>query len=85
MCQSHGSFLRFYYGAIAYKILKVLFDLSISPRVFSKVVDVALAPMRCHRLWVLAYLESMEPHDIVHIQVSHVQSLGFILTRKRAV
>lgn len=76
-------FPRFHYEAVAYEFL------SLSPRVFSKVVEAALTPINGQRVKVLAYLddwlieaESRE-QEVVHTSrlVSHV---GFIVTQKKS-
>lgn len=74
MCPSYRIFLRFNYEAIAYECLVLPFGLSLSPCIFSKVIEAALASIRGQGLRVLAYLDNWlistvkRSSSVTHIQ-----------------
>ncbi len=87
ICQSfriHRSVLRFAFEGRAYKYKVLPFGLSLSPRVFTKVAEAALVPLREQGLRILNYLDNWlklaqsqdqlsEHRDLV---LSHLSQLG---------
>ncbi|KAL0193290.1 hypothetical protein M9458_011586, partial [Cirrhinus mrigala] len=53
----HGPFLRFAYEGRAYQYKVLPFGLSLSPHVFTKIVEAALAPLREQGIHILNYLD----------------------------
>ena len=76
-----------------YKFRVLPFGLSLSPRVFTRVVAAVLAPLHLEGIRVLPYLDdwliqaASRQQAIVDTArvVSHVQSLGFRLNREKSV
>ncbi|XP_032365670.1 uncharacterized protein LOC116682766 [Etheostoma spectabile] len=54
---SHGKFLRFAFGGVAYQYRVLPFGLALSPRTFTKCMDAALAPLRLRGIRVLNYID----------------------------
>src|SRR4029434_2079206 len=53
----HRKYLRFAFGGIAYQFNALPFGLSLTPRVFTKCVEAAIAPLRLRGLRVYNYLD----------------------------
>src|SRR4029434_4300095 len=53
----HRRYLRFAFGGIAYQFNALPFGLSLAPRVFTKCVEAAIAPLRLRGLRVYNYLD----------------------------
>ncbi len=76
----HRPFLRFAFEERAYQYKVLPFGLSLSPRVFTKVAEAALVPLREQGVRILNYLDdwlilaqSCEHRDLV---LSHLSQLG---------
>ena len=87
----HRHFLRFAFQGQAYQFRVLPFGLSLSPRVFTRVVAAALYPLQLSGLKVLPYLDdwlivapsrSQVVSDTEKV-MSHVQHLGFRLNLKK--
>jgi len=85
ICQDHCPFLRFAFQDRVYQFRVLPFGLSLSPRVFTRVVSAALRPLQCAGLKIMSYLDDwlicapsrsqvMKNTEMV---LQHVQSLGF--------
>ncbi len=88
----HRPFLRFAFEGRAYQYNVLPFGLSLSPRVFTKVVEAALVPLREQGVRILNYLDDWlilaqsqdqlcEHRDMV---LSHLSQLGLQVNWKRA-
>ncbi len=88
----HRPFLRFAFEGWAYQYKVLPFGLSLPPRIFTKVVEADLVPMREHGVRILNYLDDWlipaqsrdqlcEHRDMV---LSHLSQLGLGSTGKRA-
>ncbi len=84
ICQDHHPFLRFAFQDRVYQFRVLPFGLSLSPRVFTRVVSAALCLLQCVGLKILAYLDDwlicapsrnqvMKDTEMVF---QHVQALG---------
>ncbi len=84
ICQDHHPFLRFAFQDRVYQFRVLPFCLSLSPRVFTRVVSAALRPLQCVGIKILAYLDDwlicapsrsqvMKDTEMV---IQHVQALG---------
>ena len=89
----HRRFLRFAFGGQEYEFRVLPFGLSLSPRVFTRVVAAVLAPLHAQGIRVLPYLDDwliqatsrqQAVEDTARV-VSHVQSLGFRLNWEKSV
>ena len=84
MCPVHRPFLRFAFQGQAYQFRVLPFGLSLSPRVFTRVVAAALSPLQAAGSKILPYLDDWLICAPDHVQVMkdtervihHVQSLG---------
>ncbi len=88
----HRPFLRFAFKGRAYQYKALPFGLSLSPRVFTKVVEAALVPLREAGIRVLNYLDDWlilaqsrallcEHRDTV---LSHFSWLGLLVNREKS-
>ncbi len=88
----HRPFLRFAFEGRAYQYKALPFGLSLSPRVFTKVVEAALVPLREAGIRILNYLDDWlilaqsrallcEQRDMV---LSHLSRLGLQVNREKS-
>ncbi len=88
----HRPFLRFAFEGRAYQYKALPFGLSLSPRVFTKVVEAALVPLREAGIHILNYLDDWlilaqsrallcEHRDMV---LSHLSRLGLQVNREKS-
>ncbi|CAM4509992.1 unnamed protein product [Leuciscus chuanchicus] len=86
-------FLRFAFGGEAYQYWVLPFGLGLSPRIFTKCVDAALAPLRLQGIRVLYFIDdwlilaqseqlAVRHRDVV---LSHIKRLGLWLNAKKSV
>ncbi|XDV36609.1 hypothetical protein PO909_006355 [Leuciscus waleckii] len=89
----HRKFLRFAFGGEAYQYWVLPFGLGLSPRIFTKCMDAALAPLRLQGIRVLNYLDdwlilaqseqlAVRHRDVV---LSHIKRFGLWLNAKKSV
>ncbi|XP_076144523.1 uncharacterized protein LOC143127104 [Alosa pseudoharengus] len=85
ICLDHRQFLRFAFQGQAYQFRVLPFGLSLSPRVFTRVVAAALSPLQAAGMKILPYLDdwlicaqgrSQVMQDTQRV-IQHVQNLGF--------
>src|SRR4029434_7121644 len=89
----HRRYLRFAFGGIAYQFNALPFGLSLAPRVFTKCVEAAIAPLRLRGLRVCNYLDDwlIASHSKAaavqdgHLVVAHLYRLGFVVNREKSV
>lgn len=90
---SHRKFLRFAFRGEAYQYRVLPFGLALSPRIFTKCMVAALAPLRLQGFRVLNYIDdwlilaqsqelTVQHRDVV---LAHIQSLGLRLNTKKSV
>ncbi len=90
--QDHCPFLRFAFQDRVYQFRVLPFDLSLSPRVFTRVVSAALRPLQCVGITILTYLDDwlicapsrsqvMKDTEMV---IQHVQALGLRVNRDKS-
>ncbi|XP_037611715.1 uncharacterized protein LOC119479819 [Sebastes umbrosus] len=92
ICRAHWQFLRFAFQGQAYEFKVLPFGLSLSPRVFTRVVAAALSPLQRAGLKILPYLDdwlvcaSSREQVMQHTGrvLAHVQSLGFRVNLKKS-
>ncbi|XP_074492936.1 uncharacterized protein LOC141768506 [Sebastes fasciatus] len=92
ICRAHWQFLRFAFQGQAYEFKVLPFGLSLSPRVFTRVVAAALSPLQRAGLKILPYLDdwlvcaSSREQVMQHTErvLAHVQSLGFRVNLKKS-
>ena len=92
ICQEHQPFLRFAFQGQAYQFQVLPFGLSLSPRVFTRVVAAALAPLQRRGLRIMPYLDDWLVCAPSRQQVvadtesvlSHIRSLGFQVNSKKS-
>lgn len=92
ICLEHQPFLRFIFRGQAYQFQVLPFGLSLSPRVFSRVVAAALAPLQKRGLRIMPYLDDWlicapSRKQVVadtELVLSHVQALGFQVNFKKS-
>jgi hypothetical protein len=88
----HRPFLRFAFEGRAYQYKVLPFGLALSPRVFTKVVEAAIVPMREHGVRILNYLDDWliiahsrdmlcEHRDMV---LQHLSRLGLQVNRDKS-
>ena len=89
----HRKFLRFGFGGRVYEYLVLPFGMSLSPRVFVKCTQAAIAPLRQRGVRIASYIDDWillaqsESEARLHTGwvVSHLQSLGFSLNYEKSV
>ncbi|KAG1930863.1 septin-8 [Pimephales promelas] len=88
----HRPFLRFAFEGQAYQYAVLPFGLALSPRVFTKIVEAALVPLREHGVRILNYLDDWlilahsraqlcEHRDLV---LRHLARLGLRVNREKS-
>ena len=90
--RGHRPFLRFAFQGQAYQFRVLPFGLSLSPRVFTRVVAAALHPLQLSGLKVLPYLDDwliVAPSRSqvladTRLVLAHVQALGFRVNLKKS-
>ncbi len=91
--QRHRRFLRFAFGGKAYQYKVLHFGLALAPRMFTKCMDAALAPLRIQGIRVLNYLDDWlilaHSRELVSrhrdIVLGHIHSLGLRMNAKKSV
>ncbi len=91
--QQHRKFLRFAFGGNAYENKVVPFGLAVAPRMFTKCMDAALAPLRLQGIRVLNYLNDWlilaHSRELVSyhrdIILHHIRALGLRTNTKNSV
>ncbi len=91
--QWHRKFLRFAFGGKAYQYKILPFGLALAPRMFTKCMDAALAPLRLQGIRVLNYLDDWlilaHSRELVSrhrdIVLRHIHSLGLRMNAKKSV
>lgn len=89
----HRKYLRFAFRGVVYEYTVLPFGLSLSPRVFVKCTEAALAPLRKRGLRLATYLDdwllaAQCPRQLqVHARqlLSHLAALGFTVNRDKSV
>ena len=89
----HRKFLRFGFRGRVYEYTVLPFGMSLSPRVFVKCTEAALAPLRRRGLRVASYIDDWllsadsAQEALVNTMrlVSHMTSLGFTVNREKSV
>lgn len=92
VCPDHRPFLRFAFQGQAYQFKVLPFGLSLSPRVFTRVVGAALSPLQLSGIKILPYLDDWlicapslsQVVDDTRRVISHVHSLGFKVNVKKS-
>lgn len=81
----HRKYLRFAFQGVVYEYTVLPFGLSLSPRVFVRCTEAAVAPLRKQGLRLATYIDdwllaAQTPHQLqVHVELllSHLAALGF--------
>ena len=81
----HRKFLRFAFEGRLYEYTVLPFGLSLSPRVFVKVTDAAIAPLRHQGIrlatyiddWLISAASSSEVARQTNLVLAHLRALGF--------
>ena len=89
----HRKFLRFAFKGIAYEYLVLPFGLSLSPRVFVKCTEAAIAPLRERGIrlatyiddWLLAAQSPQQTLAHASLLMAHLADLGFTVNREKSV
>lgn len=89
----HRKYLRFLFQGVTYEYTVLPFGLSLSPRVFVKCIEAALAPLRERGIRLATYLDDWlllarsQEEAIVHTQIvlSHLRDLGFVVNTAKSV
>src|SRR4029434_1085870 len=89
----HRRFLRCAFGGIAYQFNALPFGLALAPRVFTKCVEAAIAPLRLRGLRLFSYLDDwlIAAHSkaaavqYCHLAVAHLHRLGFVINKEKSV
>ena len=89
----HQRFLRFAFRGIAHKFHSLPFGLALAPRVFTKCVEAAIAPLRQQGLrlfnylddWLLCVCSRAAAVQDCHLLVAHLHHLGFVINREKSV
>ena len=90
ICQEHQPFPRFAFQGQAYRFQVLPFGLSLSPRVFTRVVAAALAPLQRRGLrimpyhWLVCAPSRQQVVEDTESVLSHIQSLGFQVNSKKS-
>ena len=89
----HRKFLRFGFEGQVYEYTVLPFGMSLSPRVFVKCTQAAIAPLRQEGIRIASYIDDWllsagserEVHHHTNRVVSHLTSLGFTLNLEKSV
>ena len=89
----HRKYLRFAFQGVTYEYLVLPFGLSLSPRVFVKCTEAAIAPLRLKGMrlatyiddWLLATQSPQEAQAQTSVLISHLVSLGFTINVQKSV
>ena len=89
----HRKFLRFGFRGRVFEYLVLPFGMSLSPRVFVKCTQAAIAPLRQKGIRIASYIDDwlvcacteMEAQQHTSMVVSHVTSLGFSVNYTKSV
>lgn len=89
----HRKYLRFAFQGVVYEYTVLPFGLSLSPRVFVKCTEAAIAPLRKKGLrlatyiddWLLAALCPQQIQAHTRLLLSHLASLGFTVNWEKSV
>ncbi|XP_041864797.1 uncharacterized protein LOC121654646 [Melanotaenia boesemani] len=89
----HRKYLRFSFQGKCYEYLVLPFGLSLSPRVFVKCAEAAIAPLRERGLrlatyiddWLLAAQSQEEVQAHIRVLTSHLAALGFTINWEKSV
>ena len=89
----HRKYLRFAFQGVTYEYLVLPFGLSLSPRVFVKCTEAAIAPLREKGMrlatyiddWLLATQSPQEAQAQTSLLISHLMALGFTINVKKSV
>ncbi|XP_075340396.1 uncharacterized protein LOC142399558 [Odontesthes bonariensis] len=92
ICPEHRPYLRFAFRGRAFQFQVLPFGLSLAPRVFSRVVSAALAPLQAQGLKILPYLDDWlvcahSQEQVVRdteTLLAHIQFLGFVVNWKKS-
>lgn len=92
ICPDHRPFLRFAFQGQAYQFKVLPFGLSLSPRVFTRVVAAALSPLQTCGLKILPYLDDWlicAPTRVQVVQdtrrvIAHIKALGLKVNMKKS-
>ena len=92
ICPEHRPFLRFAFQGRAFQFQVLPFGLSLSPRVFTRVVSAALSPLQARGLKILPYLDDWlvcapSREQVVRdteTVLAHIQFLGFKVNYKKS-
>ena len=92
ICPEHRPYLRFAFQGRAFQFQVLPFGLSLAPRVFSRVVSAALAPLQARGLKILPYLDDWlicapSREQVVrdtNTLLAHIQFLGFTVNWKKS-
>ncbi|KAK7907218.1 hypothetical protein WMY93_015830 [Mugilogobius chulae] len=89
---AHRKFLRFSYKETVYEYQVIPFGLSLAPRVFSKCVEAALAPLRATGIRIFSYIDDYlicsdsrerAVRDTLTV-LNHLTALGFRINRAKS-
>ncbi len=88
----HRRYLRFAFQGVCYEYRVLPFGLSLSPRVFVRCTEAAVAPLRRRGIRLATYLDDWlllaqsEQEAIVHthIVVRHLMDLGFVINTEKS-
>ena len=89
--KDHKKYLQVRVGGKTYQFKALPFGLNVAPQIFSRVLKAALLPLREKSVRMVAYLDDIcvvasteaEAKEQGMQVVTHLQNLGFIVTRKR--
>ena len=89
--QRFRKYLSFLHGGTVYRYRPLAFDLSVAPRVFSKLIKYAIEPLRKAGIRMVYYLDDLcfltttkeETTKVMKTALQHLQKLGFIINWKK--
>ncbi|KAK7905173.1 hypothetical protein WMY93_017780 [Mugilogobius chulae] len=89
----HRKYLRFAFQGVTYEYTVLPFGLSLSPRVFVKCTEAAIAPLRHQGLrlamyiddWLLAAHSPQQLREHTELLLAHLTSLGFTINWEKSV
>lgn len=89
----HRKYLRFAFQGVVYEYTVLPFGLSLSPRVFVRCTEAAIAPLRKRGLRLATYIDdwllvAQSPHQLqahAGLLLSHLASLGFTVNWDKSV